>query len=473
MNMYPPIRDRRVQIVNQFKGFTTFDPLHIKDEYAVEAINLDAIEFPALQTRDPIRRYGQALTASVYPYNGIQGLFRYKYWNGSALITNDVAISNGGVYKYLNGAWSLVYQHGFGMIRSVDWDSALFPVLGVTTLFLTYGQDGLLWMFDGTNYTPLSTGAGVMTYIEAHDNRLYGAINNTVKFSALRNHADWTTVNDAGFIEVETTDGEIISGIKAGQGHLLIFKPNSMHELYGTGPEDYRLVTIADDIGAINNKCVVTVENVTYFMHTSGVYAYTGGRPKRISETVQSIFDSFNASFKHQCFLGSYKNRLIVNVGNDFMLVYHTEYDVWTRWTGFNGTCMLNNSDDFLVGSSNGKIYSLQFGVSEESAVSWSWQSKPFRADTMHRNIRFTRLWLTLNDVVGTMNTQISRSLTGFTSPETIYTNTYLSSVPVRERILIPATTAENAKHLSVRLSGIGTATLHEIVRETKISPLV
>src|SRR5690606_19805254 len=123
--------------------------------------------------------------------------------------------------------------------------------------------------------------------------------------------------------------------------HLLTFFPGSVYELYGTGPDDYRMIRIAEDIGLLSDQCVATVGGVIYWADDNGIYRYTGGsRPRKdFSLPVQHYIDNMNKEYKHKCCAGTDGKRLYISLpyGStqepNVTLQYDPEFSgIWYVW---------------------------------------------------------------------------------------------------------------------------------------------
>src|SRR5690606_20229304 len=104
------------------------------------------------------------------------------------------------------------------------------------------------------------------------------------------------TVDDAGSIVHETQDGEEINGLNPGFGHVTVFKPSSIYELWGKGPSSYTLEPASSDIGVVADKAATVHDALMPFISRDGVYIYQGGvRPdKRFSRAIQAFIRDAN-----------------------------------------------------------------------------------------------------------------------------------------------------------------------------------
>src|SRR5690606_34258278 len=232
--------------IRQFNGLfiPDDDGYELNESLFVELENFSPSHFPALSVRDGYSVIGQfggkVLGFGAWKNQELQAVFgdgTWRKWNGTEWI-----------------------QLAFGLDTSANWSFTNFK--GNLSEINLIGSNGVdpVKRYDGTAIHDLANAPAGAKYITTHSNRVYCAVDNYIRFSALNKPEDWTTANDAGEIQVNTTDGESISGLGAGIGHLTVFKPSSLFELYGKGPQSYSLEQIATDLGAINNKSIVSYD---------------------------------------------------------------------------------------------------------------------------------------------------------------------------------------------------------------------
>lgn len=476
MEYYPQMGRRNVNVMKEFRGLATTDKFTTNESYATVSKNLDADSFPAMKTRPKRMRYATNMEVTA---TGIQGLFRYKGTGASNTFDMVLAVNGGDIYKHESNQWTKIYDIGLpasstAPIATYDWYMALFDVSGATNIIMSNGTTGALYRYDGTTvttFTPgIASGIHFPNYITEHENRLFAAIENRVHCSAFRLYTDWTSVEETAVIYTDLTDGEVINGLYSGQDRLLVFKPNNMYELFGVDKSDFRLVKVAEDIGIINGKCVTSLGGVTYFLHTTGVYAYTGGRPRRMSDVVQKYIDAIPANQQKNCFVGTDGKRLFVNLGNDVMLVWHSEYNVWNEWTGFNARCMMSGKDVHLFGSTDSNTYGFNLPHASETSVPFTWTSTAINTGLLSQRHRINRMWLTSDIQNATFHIYLSKKPTGEEWTEvTMINETGFNQV----KRVIPTTTIANAKVIRIKIQGAGDCTIHELIRESRIYPLV
>jgi hypothetical protein len=482
---YGDISPLQVQSVRNFTGVDNRSLFNIDDTKSYLQNNMTADNFPMLKTRSNIAQLGSGTIAGR-----CLGL---SAWKNSELNT----IYNDGVwYKWNGTSWTSVTT---GLSTSAYASFCNFQGnLSSINLLMANGVDAVK-KYDGTSVSNLNNAPAGITYIDAHDNRVYGATGNTIYFSALRKPEDWTTLNDAGSVVVESNDGETITSIKSGLQKLTVFKTNSMYELFGTGPSNYRLVPVADNIGILNHRCSTVINGVMYFLGKNGMYRYTGGsRPdKSFCDPVQNIIDATanyasNTNYVSRSCVGDDGQSVYVLLNgyntlletNNVVLQYHTLFDVWTVYgtltyppTDFenmNGTLYAGCNFNVATWKSTGTSDSLS-GSSQ--VITGVYVSKAFSGAYLGEKNRFLRLYITHDTDNGNTVTAYGSvsSTTTFTSGwTTLGTFTGTGGGVTTSRIMIPQSlTLQNGNFIQIKLSGNARFSVHQIGFEYLAKPLV
>ena len=96
----------------------------------------------------------------------------------------------------------------------------------------------------------------------------------------------WTSTN---FVAVPEDNNEEISWLEESNNQLLIFKERSLYRW-----DESVLVKVADTGTPLPGRSVKTVGYYTFFysQNGGGVYAYSGGKPKLISQKIQPLIDA-------------------------------------------------------------------------------------------------------------------------------------------------------------------------------------
>lgn len=464
---WQPIQGLRDPIpIRVFSGVSGMDPYSLADTFASRIRNMSSSVYPALTVRGGSVKIGTSLP------NGIQGLDSHK---NSELH----AVSNGNWYKWNGTSWILLLS---GLNTSARWSFCNFKGnLAGINLIGTNGVDAPR-RYDGTSITTLSGAPALGNFVDQHDNRLYMAVGNTLYVSALAKADDWSTAKDSQQIVVENQLGENIIGLKAGAGHVVVFLPSSIHELWGTGPKDYRMQIVAEGIGLMNDRCAVNINGILYFLGTNGIYRYGGGTiPSRdFSLAVEIYINAINSAAKDQCSAGTNGNNLYISFPSNGAILPDTilEYDprfqgIWTVWKDFSPQAFTRVGNDLYMGDTIGQVFKMGSGTSDNgSAISWEWVSKVFSGSSLSQNVQWYRLWYTADIPSGsTMSVYLSKSAVG--DSDWVLVKSLTSSDSQSGRITVPVDAIANAHYMRIRFVGTGPVTIHEIDRQQREIPLI
>lgn len=459
--MIPPIAQKA------FKGINKLDPFSIDETFSTDTKNLTSSGFPSLKTRP-----GYTLLGSVFAAR-ILGL---GLWKESELH----AISNANWYKWSGSAWSASLLAGIS--TTANWSFCNFKG-GFADYNLIGSNGSMIKKYGGGAITDLVGAPAGGNYVDTHDNRVYCAKDNFVHFSALRLAEDWTDPDPyvgAGATPIETASGRNIIGLKAGAGHIVSYLPNSTHELYGTGPDDYRLVPIANDIGLISNQCVVNIAGVLYWLHETGIYRYTGGvRPKKdFSLPVQYYVDGINQTYKAKCSAGTDGKRLYISIPYgaatepNITLEYDPEFSgIWYVWENFTALAFANSASAWYQGDSAGKVMQMGGTTDNGTAISWRWVSVPFGSRLAAQNIRWHKMWIRATVPIGsTCSIYLSKLPEGDT--DWVLVKTMIPSASLqKQKAMINIASMADANYLRVKFEGSGPIAIHEFDRQSREMP--
>lgn len=147
---------------------------------------------------------------------------------------------------------------------------------------------------DKKYYDFISDTFGTMTcpydidYATVHYNRIFGIKGSDIYASKVGEYDTWADYSGTELDSWATDVGSEgnFTGITSYQDHIVFFKQNYMYELYGYTPSQFRVLEVAK-VGCVDNKSISEVGGVLFFMGEAGIYAYSGGFPRVISEKLQ------------------------------------------------------------------------------------------------------------------------------------------------------------------------------------------
>ncbi len=101
----------------------------------------------------------------------------------------------------------------------------------------------------------------------------------------------------ADHINIET-GSKGITGLAVVAGHLLVFKRNSVHAIFGYDSDTFQVVEISRTVGVENPHCVVSTERGVYFYsHPDGLMWYNG---ERIVDLFEQIRPAIQQNYVNQ-----------------------------------------------------------------------------------------------------------------------------------------------------------------------------
>lgn len=470
MRTHPPTSEIRPIIQREFRGVNRLDPFSIRDEYATSMKNLTSDDYPAFSTRSGYSLFGSAFA------NPILGLSSWK--------NNELhAVSNGAWYRYSGGSWGSALASGLS--TSAVWSFANFKgSLSDINLIGANGVDAIR-RYDGSTVTTLTGAPSGGNYIITFSNRLFCSVTNTIHASELNVPTNWTTTIDSDAdpyqINVATTDGEQINGLIAGIGYVTIFKPSSIHELWGADPSTVRIETVSYEVGAINNQSAVTLNGTIYLIHRTGIYKYSGGnKPSRnFSDPVQKFIGEMNTSARDKCAVGTDGERVYFSIPvdssstPDTVLVYNPRFDAWTVWKDMTVLHFAQAGSSWYTGNNDGRV--LQMGGSNDAgtAINWEWVSKPFGSATLNKQIRWYTLWILAEVPTGSsLSAYVSPSASGDSDWVLIDSITPTTGIQSARMIITPDKLAQR-NYIRLKLSGSGPVTVYEVDRDQRDEQLI
>lgn len=458
LDYLPPMKKRIPdRILREFRGVNKQDRYSIADYYATAQHNMASDAYPALSVRAGFSLIGTEFGQAI---NGI-GLHKG---------TTPHVITGGSWYRLVDGDWSSSLKDGLS--TSTVMSFANFKG-GFSDIFLlaANGVDRPQ-VFNGTTVSNLSGAPAKGNYVATYDNRVFMAVDNLLYASGLNLATDWSSVGDDSSsyqISIDTQNGETINGLAPGIGHLTIFKPNSIHELYGSSPFDVRVEAITFEVGAINNQSVFTLNGIMYLIHRTGIFRYGGGsRPsKDFSLPVQEYIDSMNHEASGTCCAGTDGRKLYFSIPTgsstvpDTTLVYDPMYDMWNVYRDFSPLLFALSSSGAYIGLDDGRVIQPGGTTDTGAPISWEWVSKPFGGTSYSQKIRWTRMWIFCDVPAGsTLNAFVSPSPTGDSDWLPVGTISPKTSVQNARIMLQPSAAFSN--FLRIKFSGTGPVKIHE-----------
>lgn len=471
IGLNPPIPLR------EFKGINTMDPLSIGDEFATRTKNISTKDYPAFSVRSGYTLFGSQLASTI------KGLGVWK--------DNEIhAVSNGIWSKWNGSTWSNLAT---GLNTTNPWTFSNFKGnYADVNLLATNGVDAMR-RYDGSSVSIVSTAPAGANFVDQHDNRAYCAVGNTVYASSLKNSENWTAPKDSSIFVLDNPKGEVVTALKAGSGHVVVFMPTTMYELWGTGYKDFRMQIVADDIGCVNNQSVVNLNGVLYFLDIRHIYKYSGGTQPDygFSIPIQGYIDQINPAAKDKCCMGTDGKNLYISIPYqtstvaNITLEYDPNFGIWNVWQDILPTTFTRMNNVWYAGDISGRILKMGGTATDNgTGISWEWVSKPFGHDRITaygtviaasraQRVQWHSIWYVADIPTGSnMDVYLSRSATGDT--DWVLAKSFVSSTSLQSgKVMIPVGSLANTNVARLRFVGTGPVIVHEIDRQVRDIPLI
>ena len=357
----------------------------------------DSENVEIFQNRGIIRQKGNSIFTTVE--EEITGIAEMSAYDKSKLVITTIS---GKIYIY----------------NEISAEKVLVDktLTGVKPVFLNFlngilimsESDGLFYIKNNSSYEvvdcdlkDLSDNVLTGGVLAVYKGRVWVAKDATIYYSALGTYNDFTTENDAGYINEFHTDTGSITALKMYKDYLAIYKKDSVYLLTGSSPDDFAITLFANK-GAVNSASIANVENKQYFL-SNGIFALEQVGElnqiqlgSEISAKIKPEFASFGKLENAFCLHYDIKSQIwyFFPYADDdyFHIVWINDYvnKAWyKRVIPQNIVCACIYNGLIYTADEDGKIYKEDFGTTfNGSAVKFMWKS-PFLAlkDAHHRKM--------------------------------------------------------------------------------------
>jgi hypothetical protein len=162
-----------------------------------------------------------------------------------------------------------------------------------------------------------------------------------VRWSDQANAYQWVpqTTNQSG--EYVLTNGSYILGARSTRQEILIWTNTALYTMQYVGyPYVWSFQLLMDNISVVSPNCMITINNITYWMGNSKFYKYDGTVHTLPSTLRQYVFDDINLDQSYQIFAGTsegfnevwwfYVSNESLDASIDKYVVYNYLDDVWS-----------------------------------------------------------------------------------------------------------------------------------------------
>ena len=207
------------------------------------------------------------------------------------------------------------------------------------------------------------------------NNRLWGCgtDDNTIYASKLgdfKNWQDYSASSTASYAVTVGSDGPFTGSVSY-KDSVIFFKETCMHKIYGSYPAEFTLQTIpCEGVAKGAEKSLAVIDGVLYYQGRSGIWAYDGSVPVKISENMGDVMykDGVACGYRGKYYIDC------VNASEPYereLLVYDTKKQLWHKETATEATAFADYKDNlYYIRAEGFRIYELM-GTSNDKPVKW------------------------------------------------------------------------------------------------------
>lgn len=300
-----------------------------------------------------------------------------------------------------------------------------------------------------------------LDFVIESNNRLWGVSNtdNTIYACKLGDPTNWAyfqnTTMDSYYAE-QGTDGEW-TGCAAYSKHLLFFKEDYIHKVYGSKPATYQIETAqCHALEKGSHKSIAIINETVLYKSRLGIMAYSGGVPVLISENFGT--DKFSDVVSGTDGIKYFAS--VLRDGASELLVYDMERFLWHKEDDVRARDFVYHNGKLLfVNDADGIIYEMASDnpMEDEKDILWSAELGPFDEFIEDKKV-YSKLKMRFNLEEGSELT-ISMSIDG-ADWERMDHITYEKD-GAKELPIVP----RRCSKFSVRLEGKGYCKIESLVR--------
>lgn len=348
----------------------------------------DAENVEILQNRGIVKQKGNSLFLEIG--EEITGLAEISAYDVNKLVITTIS---GKIYIY-----DEVHSKKILVDKTLSGVKPVFLNF-LNGILINTEADGLFYIKNNETYDvvecnlkDLSNNAVLGASMAVYKGRVWVAKDATIYYSALGTYNDFTTSDDAGYINEFHTDTGSITALKPYKDYLAVYKDDSVYLLSGTSPDDFAITLFANK-GAVGANSIVNVENKQYFL-SNGIFALEQvGELNQIqlgSEISQKIKQEFSS-------FGKLENTICLHYESRSQMWFFFPYadDAYFHTIWINDyvnkawykrivpqniviACIYNNA--IYTADKDGNIYKEDFGTTfNGNVINFMWKS-PFLA---------------------------------------------------------------------------------------------
>ncbi len=326
--------------------------------------------------------------------------------------------------------------------------------------------------------------APLTRFYTAYRERLYALKDDQLFFSGNRESTNWTGIG-AGSLVIGNKKGQA-SGIQAYGDNVFAFTDQSMHQLFGTQPEDYSLVDVSLEIGTVEQNSIKECRGILYFLDYKGVYRFAGGSPQPVGDPVKRWIDGINWEAKSKICAGAIGDKYFLSIpygsttvlDPNVLLEFNSKLGKWYVHSG-NFIDFTAIQDDLYGLTSTGGICKMESTAAWDfpttAPVSWNMVTKPFWDNSIEFRKSLHSMWLvyavaTGGNIVLSYSSNVDDTTFNLlaSSTQTVPSFT-VDSTQHNSRVLVPLTALQNVPWYRLKVSGQGQGKIYYMQRNVRV----
>ena len=198
-------------------------------------------------------------------------------------------------------------------------------------------------------------------------------------WSNLKDPTTWTSTD---WIDVSPGDGTRITGIAPLGDRLVVFKENTIHNVFFTGDSDIPFIVnqSQSDVGAIGGYSIERIDNGLLFWSGDGIYYYDGNNSTKISDKINTTLGTLARNRFEYITSGQIASKDIVwwavaisgGSSNNRIITYNTTKLAFSVYDGIYAnyitSFMVSGIERLYFGDYSGFLYRGDYGTNDYPA---------------------------------------------------------------------------------------------------------
>lgn len=222
-------------------------------------------------------------------------------------------------------------------------------------------------------------------------------------------------------IDINRNDGEKITGLGFFQDVLIVFKENSIYQLYFNESNGFVVERISSSYGCVSHGSIASVENDCYFLTENGVYVlgnepnyYASIRTNELSSRIKPLLQQISPANRAKATAIYYDDRYwltapIAENSVNMLIVYDRRFYAWMIWDNIYANDMLIFKDDggtrhfYFTDDRQPRLNEFTPGVYNDNgeAINAVFRTRAFDGKAIDREKYWSVLHPVFRDVVG------------------------------------------------------------------------